>query len=211
MEYQCPFCDYQDTERRAVEAHISGATYSDHDGKVGKLYRSDIEQNATPESVKERLFGDSPERQSMMEEVEEIEETVRAVERRNQALEDTVQNLREEVQELQDDVMETKEETEDSAQLALEMAKGLNQSMTEHRLAIEEASKHITQIRTANREDEGLILDEGECPDCGKDVRFHEEGYLDEYVVNKGEYIPHLTCSNCSSIQVTGYLSEDGV
>lgn len=74
MRYECPFCEYTDSARGSVEAHISGKSDSSHAGKVGRMYRSDIEQEAKPESVSEKLsssFGGDPAKQeSMREEME---------------------------------------------------------------------------------------------------------------------------------------------
>lgn len=74
MRYECPFCEYTETSRGSVEAHISGKSDSSHAGKVGRMYRSDIEQEAEPESVREKVsssFGGDPAKQeSIREEME---------------------------------------------------------------------------------------------------------------------------------------------
>jgi len=91
MEYQCPFCDYAATDRESVEGHISGKSNSMHEGKVGRMYRSEIEETGEPENIKEKLFSNGKEhaRQSEMDRLRE----------RNEVLRETVEELVERVDE----------------------------------------------------------------------------------------------------------------
>jgi DNA repair exonuclease SbcCD ATPase subunit len=85
MEYKCPFCDYTETDRESVEGHISGKSNSTYEGKVGRMYRSEIEETAEPESIKEKLFTSGKE-QARQSEIDRLRE-------RNDVLEETVEEL----------------------------------------------------------------------------------------------------------------------
>jgi DNA repair exonuclease SbcCD ATPase subunit len=89
MEYKCPFCDYTETDRESVEGHISGKSNSTHEGKVGRMYRSEIEETGEPENIKEKLFSNRKEH-ARQSEIDRLRE-------RNDVLEETVEELVERV------------------------------------------------------------------------------------------------------------------
>jgi len=180
MQYQCPFCDYEDTERSSVEAHISGATYSEHQGKVGKLYRSDIEQNATPESVTERLFGESAQEQSIREEVENVRESLRAVKQENDALQETVENLRQELEDSQYRKPEQNSDRLDDAEAALRDASTLITNMygkygpdSVRRIKCPECLQSVEANATPQHSHDKTGM---QCPLCRTDLVHHRLG-----------------------------------
>ena len=55
---KCPFCEYEGSSS-SVEAHVSGCTDEDHEGKLGSNYRGIIE-GTVGEGTAEAAGGDDP-------------------------------------------------------------------------------------------------------------------------------------------------------
>jgi transcription elongation factor Elf1 len=108
-QFHCPFCDYENDSRSGVEAHISGKSDSSHEGKVGRSYRSKIEQASEPDGFVGRLqkrLGESAQVASVLEEVRNYRDAHREdVEELRQENE----KLRERVNELEDRMPSTRD------------------------------------------------------------------------------------------------------
>ena len=83
MRYSCPFCDYASESRSSVEGHISGKSDSLHKGKVGRMYRSDIEQDSEPttvtESIRQKAGVNVSKNDSIREELADIRSVVEEI------------------------------------------------------------------------------------------------------------------------------------
>ncbi len=179
MEYQCPFCDYTDQSRESVEAHISGSSNSLHSGKVGRMYRSDIEESGKPETMRERLLGRSGKEQARVSELEELKEQNKALREKVEELDGTVTQLVETLSRIkatmQEEAIEPVEETESRVR-ALESAMG-------------SADGLLTDLV---RDSESI-----RCPVCNKEVDFRYNHRKDR-----------VYCPACDTIPVAGYLEK---
>jgi hypothetical protein len=83
MRYSCPFCEYASESRSSVEGHISGKSDSLHKGKVGRMYRSDIEQDSEPttvtESIRQKAGVNVSKNDSIREELADIRSVVEEI------------------------------------------------------------------------------------------------------------------------------------
>jgi regulator of replication initiation timing len=111
MTFDCPFCGYESDTRGGVEAHISGKSDSSHEGKVGRMYRSEIEQESQPDGLVGRLrqqVGENPKLQSVLEEVRRYEESHQE---ELEELREENEELRERLDRLEEGVQSHREKT----------------------------------------------------------------------------------------------------
>ena len=98
MRYNCPFCDYVGDSRGSIEGHISGKSDSSHKGKVGRMYRSDIEETGeattVTEKMREKAGIDVSKQQSVREELASFRKVVEDVYERAQEAEKASQTAR---------------------------------------------------------------------------------------------------------------------
>lgn len=189
MKYHCPFCDYTDPERESVEAHISGSTNSHHAGKVGRMYRSDIEETGEPESFTEQLFGDSGKEQARITEIEKVKE-------RNQALKSKVEELGRQIQELQDRLDGGKTGREETIE---DEIKKMDNRLTGTERAIwsiDHLFKELFRNRESTRRIERMA-ETIECESCNVEVKLSYDSVNDR-----------LYCPNCHSRPMKSHLSN---
>jgi seryl-tRNA synthetase len=187
MEYQCPFCDYTDQSRESVEAHISGSSNSLHAGKVGRMYRSDIEESGQPETVKERLLGGSGKEQARISEIEDLKE-------QNKALRDEVEELNGQVRKLAEMIAQVQGTVQDET---IEPVEGIKDD-------VEETESRVSALESAMGSADGLLTDlvrfsdsSVRCPVCNKEVNFRYDHKNDR-----------VYCPGCNTIPVAGYLEK---
>jgi rubrerythrin len=98
MRYECPFCDYVGDSRGSIEGHISGKSDSLHKGKVGRMYRSDIEETGeattVTEKMRERAGINVSKQQSVREELASFRKVVEDVYERAESAEKASQTAR---------------------------------------------------------------------------------------------------------------------
>lgn len=98
MRYNCPFCDYRGSSRASIEGHISGKSDSLHKGKVGRMYRSDIEESGeattVTEKVRERAGINVSKQQSVREELASFRKVVEDVYERVESAEKASETAR---------------------------------------------------------------------------------------------------------------------
>lgn len=176
MRYSCPFCEYASESRSSVEGHISGKSDSQHKGKVGRMYRSDIEQNSEPttvtESIRQKAGVNVSKNDSIREEladirsvVEEIhKESEKAVSEAESARSETVSES--EVRRLRQRVDDLEERSQKLTYLLLQKISGTYRCPSCHTnvqrsRAFEENITKADVLRCPNCEDE-IIPDRGE-------------------------------------------------
>ena len=187
MQYQCPFCDYTDQSRESVEGHISGSTNILHAGKVGRMYRSDIEESGQPETVKERLLGGSGKEQARMSELEDLRE-------QNKALKNEVEELGVQVKKLAEMIVQSQETIQEETIEPIEEIKD----------DVEETESRVSSLESAMGSVDGLLTDlirfsdnPVRCPVCNKEVKFRYDHNNDR-----------VYCPACNTIPVAGYLEK---
>lgn len=181
--YQCPFCDYEDSDRKSVEAHISGKSNSLHDGKVGRMYRSEIEQEGSAGTIVGRLFGGAGE--SRQSEIDELVEVTRH-------LEEQLEELEEEVGGLGDRVDTLEEQWGEEVEPLIEHQKTLAGEIMQTKNAVTEVSWLLRFTLMTD----GSGQEPQKCYNCREEVQFMK--------TSKG----HLYCPNCQKIAVAGYFPD---
>jgi len=171
-QFHCPFCDYESDSRGGVEAHISGKSDSSHKGKVGRSYRSEIEQASEPDGFVGRLqkrLGESAQVASVLEEVRNYRDAHR----------EDVEELRQENEKLRERV--------DELEKRMPSTRGLHQ-----RQAILPAL--VADVRNLS----ALVAERVEgkeevCPHCGVEAKLHATTAADglDWAVR---------CRNCSGL-----------
>jgi DNA repair exonuclease SbcCD ATPase subunit len=161
MEYTCPFCDYTDTARESVEAHISGSSNSLHVGKVGRMYRTEIEEEGEPETIKERVMSSGPEH-ARQSEIDDVREQTQAVAELAEDLAERVEDLEEVAEDLAERVEDLEEETSSLSERQEEIGVAVStvSELTERVDSTEAAVKNIDGLLSKRRR---LELD---CPEC---------------------------------------------
>jgi chromosome segregation ATPase len=189
MKYTCPFCDYTDTARESVEAHISGSSNSLHVGKVGKMYRSEIEEEAEPETMRERVLSSGP-AHARQSELDDLREQTQAVAELTEDLAERVESLEEVAGDLTERVESLEEQTSDIEQRQEEIGATVSTvaELTERVRSTEEAIENIDAIVSDRRR---LELS---CPEC------YEMNTLD--TTEGGE----LFCRQCGLRPVAGQI-----
>lgn len=189
MEYTCPFCDYTDTARESVEAHISGSSDSLHVGKVGRMYRSEIEEEAEPETIKERVMSSGPEH-ARQSEIDDVREQTQAVAELAEDLAERVEDLEEVAEGLAERVEDLEEQTSSLSERQEEIGVAVSTvaELTERVHSTEEAIKNIDGIVSERRRVELS------CPEC------YEMNTLD--TSEGGE----LYCRQCGLRPVAGQI-----
>jgi DNA repair exonuclease SbcCD ATPase subunit len=161
MEYTCPFCDYTDTARESVEAHISGSSNSLHVGKVGRMYRSEIEEEAEPETIRERVLSNGP-AHARQSELDDLREQTQAVAELTEDLAERVEELEEVAGDLTERVESLEKQTSDIEERQEEIGATVSTvgELTERVHSTEEAIKNIDAVVSDRRR---LELS---CPEC---------------------------------------------
>jgi len=214
VKFHCPFCDYKSSNRGSVEGHISGKSDSPHKGKVGRSHRSDIIEEAEPDSLGDRfasITGDTPAMEkSAQEEVhrlradlakldEKLSQKIDNLERRLNARPDT-DALRNEAVEAAKDELKTVEETKQEALDEFrETTEGLRDRLIREsrRTAKDEISEQNEAVNETLRQMAVMLSTlptntKVQCPSCGSYVKF-KEGHK---VGSRGT---NLTCPDCTT------------
>lgn len=145
--FECPFCDYTNTSRKSVEGHISGKSDEAHKGKVGRAYRGDLEAEAQPEGLRERLFDSGAgRRESLREEIEDVRAAVDQVQESAAAGDDQLES---EIERLRSRVSSLEDATEERFE------------------AIERTLGNVTAFLNDQYQSEEIV-----CPNCQTEVRF---------------------------------------
>jgi predicted nuclease with TOPRIM domain len=191
MEYTCPFCDYTDTARESVEAHISGSSNSLHVGKVGRMYRSEIEEEAEPETIRERVLsnGSAHARQS---EIDDVREQTQAVAELTEGLVERVEELEEVAEGLVERVEELEKQTSDIEERQEEIGVAVS--------TVSELTERVDNTEAAVKNIDGLLWKrrrlELDCPECPR----NQTNTLD--ISEGGE----LFCRRCGLRPVAGQI-----
>lgn len=184
MTFDCPFCDYESDTRGGVEAHISGKSDSSHEGKVGRMYRSEIEQESQPDGLVGRLrqqVGENPKLQSVLEEVRRYDESHR----------EEVEELREENEELRERL--------DRLEESIPSTRDLRKRQLIQPALIDDVMKTSTLVAELI---EGKELS---CPECGVEVEYSYSHYSPQNGVEGGVKCPN--CNYAVGKQVEAYLN----
>jgi len=217
MKFHCPFCDYESSNRGSVEGHISGKSDSPHKGKVGRSHRSDIIEEAEPDSLGDRLAsitGDTPAMEKSAQEeihrlradlaklderlsqrLDNLEATINAQpsadELRNQAVEDVTNELKAELEtfeeQKQEALSEFRETTDNLDKRLIRESK---------RAAKDEVSDQSESVNESLRKMAIMLSTlptntKVQCPSCGEYVKF-KKGH--KVTSSKGT---NLTCPSC--------------
>jgi rubrerythrin len=184
MRYNCPFCDYVGDSRGSIEGHISGKSDSLHKGKVGRMYRSDIEETGeattVTEKMREKAGIDVSKQQSVREELASFRKVVEDVYERAQSAEKaskTARNRTVDKQEM-DDVKKRLSNAEEMIETLAFLA--------------------FQEIRKG---------DEYRCPQCNVTV---ERPSHPTYTYDDFDFSEYLFCPNCENTTMaqTDSLSE---
>jgi predicted Zn-ribbon and HTH transcriptional regulator len=216
VKFHCPFCDYSSGNRGSVEGHISGKSDSSHKGRVGRSHRSDIIEEAEPDSLGDRLAsitGDSAAMEkSAQEEIhrlradlqkleEELSQKVDNLEKRlnaqpsadalrNEAVEDVKNELKAELDAVQEQQQEALDEFESTTE-------GLRDRLIREsrRSAKDEISSENEAINKSLRQMAVMLSTlptntKVQCPSCGEYVKFKKAHKV-------GLSGTNLTCPDC--------------
>lgn len=166
-KYQCPFCDFEDSEYKAVEAHISGKSNSSHKGKVGRMYRSEIRQDRK-RSLREKVAGVDAENAVTASEIEQlradIEEGIAEWEEQREELEQIRRQMLAAVQQVEEwgELIEVFEpyifqrQTSDMARRLRELQRQSDESRECPHCGVESMLESVAGS------------DDWACPNCGK-------------------------------------------
>lgn len=186
MRYNCPFCDYVGDSRGSIEGHISGKSDSLHKGKVGRMYRSDIEETGeattVTEKMREKAGIDVSKQQSVREELASFRKVV-------------------------EDVYERAQEAEKASQTA--------RNRTVDRQEVDDVKKRLSNAEEMIETLAFLAFqeikqgDEYRCPSCNVVV---ERPSHPKYMYNDFDQPEYLFCPNCENTTMaqTDSLSELG-
>jgi hypothetical protein len=184
MTFDCPFCEYESDTRGGVEAHISGKSDSSHEGKVGRMYRSEIEQESQPGGLVGRLrqqIGENPKLQSVLEEVRRYEESHR----------EELEELREENEELRGRL--------DRVERSASHIRDLRKRQLIQPALVDDMMK-ISALVAELADGKKLT-----CPECGVEVKHSHTRHPFQNGVEEG-----VECSNCDYVigkQTEAYLN----
>ncbi len=219
MKFHCPFCDYSSGNRGSVEGHISGKSDSSHKGRVGRSHRSDIIEEAEPDSLGDRLAsitgGSAAMEKSAQEEIhrlradlqkleEELSQKIDNLEKRLNARPDT-DTLREQaVEDVKAELKAELEAVQEQQQEALdefrETTEGLRDRLIREsrRSAEDEVSSQNEAINKSLRQMAVMLSTlptntKVQCPKCGSYVKFKEKHKI------TGSGGTNLACPDCTT------------
>jgi len=218
MKFHCPFCDYESSNRGSVEGHISGKSDSLHKGRVGRSHRSDIIQDAEPNSLGDRLAsitGDpTASKKSTQEEIHKLradlkkldetisqrisnlEATINAQPDASELREQTVGDVTGELKAELESIEETKQEALDEFEKTTE---GLRDRLIREsrRSAKKEVSSQNESVRESLRKISVVLSTlptntKIQCPSCGSYVKFRKKHDI-------GGSGTNLACPDCKT------------
>jgi len=219
VKFHCPFCDYSSGNRGSVEGHISGKSDSSHKGRVGRSHRSDIIEEAEPDSLGDRLAsitgGSAAMEKSAQEEIhrlradlqkleEELSQKIDNLEKRlnaqpsadalrNEAVEDVKAELKAELETIQ-------EETENALSEFESTTDNLKKRLIREsrRSARDEVSEQNESVNESLRKMAIMLSTlptntKVQCPKCGSYVKFKEKHKI------TGSGGTNLACPDCTT------------
>ena len=219
MKFHCPFCDYSSGNRGSVEGHISGKSDSSHKGRVGRSHRSDIIEEAEPDSLGDRIAsitgGSAAMEKSAQEEIHRLRADLQKLDEklsqridnleatinarpdtdtlREQAVEDVKGGLKAELEAVQEQQQEALDEFRETTE-------GLRDRLIREsrRSAEDEVSSQNEAINKSLRQMAVMLSTlptntKVQCPKCGSYVKFKEKHKI------TGSGGTNLACPDCTT------------
>ena len=219
MKFHCPFCDYSSGNRGSVEGHISGKSDSSHKGRVGRSHRSDIIEEAEPDSLGDRIAsitgGSAAMEKSAQEEIHRLRADLQKLDEklsqridnleatinarpdtdtlREQAVEDVKGGLKAELEAVQEQQQEALNEFRETTE-------GLRDRLIREsrRSAEDEVSSQNEAINKSLRQMAVMLSTlptntKVQCPKCGSYVKFKEKHKI------TGSGGTNLACPDCTT------------
>jgi predicted Zn-ribbon and HTH transcriptional regulator len=219
VKFHCPFCDYSSGNRGSVEGHISGKSDSSHKGRVGRSHRSDIIEEAEPDSLGDRIAsitgGSAAMEKSAQEEIHRLRADLQKLDEklsqridnleatinarpdtdtlREQAVEDVKGGLKAELEAVQEQQQEALDEFRETTE-------GLRDRLIREsrRSAEDEVSSQNEAINKSLRQMAVMLSTlptntKVQCPKCGSYVKFKEKHKI------TGSGGTNLACPDCTT------------